>query len=82
LSCPLCRAERLTKWYHEDDVCWIADCLSHPDKKLVVLKRHARVPTVNESEHIMELVSRLFPRKRWRYPRSILDHFHLHEEGA
>ena len=25
-SCPLCRAERITTWYHEDDVCWIADC--------------------------------------------------------
>jgi len=22
LSCPLCRARRLTKWYHEDDDRW------------------------------------------------------------
>ncbi|MDP2702456.1 MAG: hypothetical protein Q8P98_10355 [Candidatus Rokubacteria bacterium] len=22
----LCRATRITHWYHEDEVCWIAEC--------------------------------------------------------
>jgi hypothetical protein len=25
-ECDLCRAVRMTPWYHEDDVCWIAEC--------------------------------------------------------
>ena len=25
-GCELCEAARLTTWYHEDDVCWVADC--------------------------------------------------------
>ena len=25
-TCVLCAAERITPWYHEDDVCWVADC--------------------------------------------------------
>jgi hypothetical protein len=25
-GCDLCRAVRMTSWYHEDDVCWIAEC--------------------------------------------------------
>jgi hypothetical protein len=26
-ECLLCRAERLTDWYFEDDDCWVTDCL-------------------------------------------------------
>jgi hypothetical protein len=25
-DCELCEAARLTEWFHEDDVCWIAEC--------------------------------------------------------
>ncbi len=25
-SCDLCEAARITPWFHEDDVCWIAEC--------------------------------------------------------
>src|SRR5690606_41648481 len=25
-GCELCEAARYTHWYHEDDLCWIADC--------------------------------------------------------
>jgi len=25
-DCELCLAERVTEWFHEDDVCWIAEC--------------------------------------------------------
>src|SRR6266545_5960910 len=25
-GCDLCRADRITPWYHEDDICWIAEC--------------------------------------------------------
>ena len=26
-ECLLCSAERITPWHHEDDDCWIADCM-------------------------------------------------------
>jgi hypothetical protein len=25
-TCDLCEAARLTPWFHEDDLCWIAEC--------------------------------------------------------
>jgi hypothetical protein len=25
-SCELCEAARLTEWFYEDEVCWIAEC--------------------------------------------------------
>jgi len=25
-DCDLCEAARITPWYHEDDICWIAEC--------------------------------------------------------
>ncbi len=25
-GCDLCRAARITPWYHEDEICWIAEC--------------------------------------------------------
>ena len=79
-GCPLCKAERLTRWYHEDGVCWVADCSSHPDKKIIVLRHHSKNPTPLEEKHMKKLAERLFPDKRWRGPKSILDHYHLHEK--
>jgi hypothetical protein len=26
-DCLLCTAERLTDWFHEDDDCWVAECI-------------------------------------------------------
>ncbi len=26
LHCDLCEAARMTQWYLDDDVCWIAEC--------------------------------------------------------
>jgi len=78
-ECPLCKREKLTKWYYEDEIVWVADCKSHPDKKLIVLKRHTSTPTKQELEHMKKIASELFPNKEWRGPRSIPEHFHLHE---
>ena len=25
-TCDLCRAKRITPWFHEDEICWIAEC--------------------------------------------------------
>ena len=79
MDCPLCKAEKLTKRYYEDPWLWIADCLSHPDKKIVVLKRHTDKPMRRELRHMYDVVYALFRDKKWRGPNSIKEHFHLHE---
>jgi len=83
MECPLCRlyerGEVLTKLYFEDDVCVVVDCASHPTKKLCVLKRHSSEPTPEEKQHMRLTMQRLFPNIQLRMPRSILDHWHLHE---
>lgn len=25
-ECDLCQAHRMTEWYYEDDLCWVAEC--------------------------------------------------------
>ena len=25
-DCELCQAHRMTEWYYEDDLCWVAEC--------------------------------------------------------
>jgi len=79
MSCPLCLAEKKTKRYYQDDVCWIAGCSSHPSKKLCVLRRHAPQATSEEELHMRQVMENLFPGIRLRGPASILDHWHLHE---
>lgn len=78
-ECPLCKHERLTKHFYEDEICWVALCKSHPDKKIAVLNRHTREPTLEEERYVREVMERLFPGIKLRDPKSILNHWHLHE---
>jgi len=78
-ECPLCQAEKLTEWKHEDDIVWVARCKSHPDKWMIVLKAHKEKPSFDEVLHVMNIQRKLFPTKEFRGPQSILDHYHLHE---
>ena len=25
-ACMLCQAKKITPWFHEDEICWIAEC--------------------------------------------------------
>jgi len=79
MICELCERERITRWFSEDEVCWIAYCRHHPHQLIIVLKEHAPLPTPVEYQHIWELSKRFRPNSGWRLPKSILDHFHLHE---
>ena len=83
-GCDLCEAARLTEWYHEDDVCWIADCevCSVP---MVVWKHHGTSPPEPELEHMLSELSRVAaerfeaaPFSLDRVMRQIPDHFHAH----
>lgn len=88
-GCDLCEAARLTTWYREDEICWVADCevCSVP---MVVWRKHGAVPPPDEEEHMLgELVA--VARERFgdgafkldRVMRQIPDHFHAHarDEG-
>jgi len=42
-ACELCQAARLTEWFYEDDVCWIAEC-EQCYVPMVVWKQHDPSP--------------------------------------
>ena len=82
--CELCEAARLTKWYSEDDICWVADC-EVCDTPMVVWKQHGINPTEQEVDHMMaklgDAANSRFGEGGWSYDRvmrQIPDHFHAH----
>lgn len=42
-ACELCQAARLSEWFYEDDVCWVAECESC-GVPMVVWKVHDPAP--------------------------------------
>ena len=81
-GCLLCAAERITPWYHEDEVCWIADCeiCATP---MVVWRWHGVDPSAADLEHMLarlaDVADQVFDG---HYVddnmRKIPDHFHAH----
>ena len=51
-DCELCEAARFTHWYHEDEVCWVADCEAC-DCPMVVWKGHGVDAPAEAVEHMM-----------------------------
>ncbi|MGI8793747.1 MAG: hypothetical protein ACR2H3_11320 [Acidimicrobiales bacterium] len=83
-DCDLCEAARFTEWFHEDDVCWIAECevCSVP---MVVWRWHGTEPPEADVEHMLsrlaEVADRVFSGEDYnidRTMRQIPDHFHAH----
>jgi len=82
--CELCEAARLTHWYHEDEICWVADC-EVCDTPMVVWKLHGTDPSEEHVEHMLarlgEAATLRFGEGGWsfdRVMRQIPDHFHAH----
>jgi len=78
----LCRAERITPWYHEDDVCWIAECdiCAVP---MVVWRSHGVTPPSSDRDHMLARlrdVARAEIGAYWidDHMRNIPDHWHAH----
>lgn len=83
-DCELCEAARLTPWYFEDEICWIADC-EICEVPMVVWKRHGDNPPTALLEHMIGELTRVcddrFGKRGWRVDtvmRQIPDHFHAH----
>lgn len=83
-SCELCEAARITPWYHEDEICWVAECeiCAVP---MVVWRVHGTDPDETTRSHMFqrlgEAVRDLFGEDGWRLDdkmRQIPDHFHAH----
>jgi hypothetical protein len=74
----------MTEWYHEDEVCWVADC-EVCDVPMVVWRQHGASPPEEQVEHMVaclsDVANRRFGADGWsvdRVMRQIPDHFHAH----
>jgi hypothetical protein len=82
-GCDLCEAARITQWFHEDDVCWIAECeiCATP---MVVWRGHGTEPPAEElahmHEHLALVVAEHFIFEHYvdDNMRNIPDHYHAH----
>jgi hypothetical protein len=81
-GCELCRADRYTEWYYEDDQCWVAECESC-SVPMVVWKRHDPDPPEEirvELQSILSGIATTLMAEHWLdgNMRSIPTHFHVH----
>jgi hypothetical protein len=83
-GCELCEAARFTHWYHEDDVCWVADC-EVCDCPMVVWKSHGTDAPEADVAHMMAALGDAAARRFDTVPfsidrtmRQIPTHFHAH----
>ena len=81
-SCMLCRAERMTPWFHEDEVCWIAEC-EVCETPMVVWRSHGTDPPAAELAHMRARLRQVAAAQVgafWvdEHMRNIPDHWHAH----
>lgn len=80
LGCELCRRDKVTEHLFEDEICWVAFCKSHRDKRICVYNWHVKDPPLWHLNHMVEVMVKLCPEGvKLREPRSIKDHHHYHE---
>ena len=85
-SCLLCRAERITPWFHEDETCWVAECeiCATP---MVVWRSHGTDPPGDERDHMLAQLGAVAATELGDHwidgtMRKIPDHFHAHARPA
>ena len=82
-GCELCEASRLTEWYHEDDLCWIAECEAC-FVPMVVWKRHDPNPPeevrVVLYQRLTDVADSVLGTEYWIDDRlrTIPTHYHAH----
>jgi hypothetical protein len=83
-ECELCEAARYTHWYHEDDLCWVADCevCSVP---MVVWNCHGAEPSVDQVDAMLAVLAAVAAERFGdagfeidRTMRQVPEHFHAH----
>lgn len=82
-TCELCEAAKMTTWWFEDDVCWVAECESC-SVPMVVWKRHDPSPSAEDKAIMLDrlrvVADEHGPHNYWIDDtlRTIPDHFHAH----
>jgi len=81
-DCDLCEAAKITHWFHEDDVCWIAEC-EICDTPMVVWRWHGTEPGSEAMAHMHEQLARIAADVFDGHyvddnMRNIPDHYHAH----
>jgi hypothetical protein len=82
-GCDLCEAARITPWFHEDDVCWIAEC-EICYVPMVVWRSHGVEPPADQLAHMHAALGRVAAEtltvEHWLDDnmRNIPDHYHAH----
>ena len=83
-GCDLCEASHLTRWYVEDEVCWVADCEAC-DVPMVVWRNHGTDPPEADFGHMLTVLATVaderFGSDTWtldQVMRQVPDHFHAH----
>ena len=84
-DCPLCEAERVTEWFHDDDVCWIAEC-EQCHVPMVVWRDHDPTPPDDVRALLIDrldaIVGQHYDFAAGHYVddnmRTIPDHYHAH----
>ena len=83
-GCELCEAARMTQWFHEDELCWVAEC-EVCGVPMVVWNRHGDSPPEDEAAtmigHLERVAAEFFRGSEFsvdRVMRQIPDHFHAH----
>jgi Zn ribbon nucleic-acid-binding protein len=82
-NCELCEAARLTTWWYEDDVCWVAECESC-GVPMVVWREHRADPPPDTRAAMLARLRAVAdehgPRSYWIDDtlRTIPDHYHAH----
>ena len=86
-SCELCEEARFTEWFHEDDLCWVAECeaCSVP---MVVWRNHSAEPSTEIRQNLHRILAEVMDRcfeGAWRvdeHLRTIPTHYHAHARSA
>lgn len=82
-DCELCKAERITPWFYEDGICWVAEC-EVCGTPMVVWRRHGVDPPPEERAHMLDRLADAAATQLgadWlldEHMRQIPDHFHAH----
>ena len=82
-SCDLCGEARITPWFHEDELCWIAECeiCAVP---MVVWRNHDADPPADVKASLHERLATVvqthftFDHYVDDNMRNIPDHYHAH----
>ena len=78
--CELCNLEKKTKWYFEDGIVIVCDCLTCKIPMIVSKEHEVDMPFLFYESHFHDLIKRIF-RKKFHFrkeARKIKDHWHWH----